>query len=339
MAEPRTSRRVTIREVAARAGVSVTTVSHALNGKGRIEPATVRRVQEAAARLGYQASQAARNLRTGRRGRIAVIGSQAPGLRVSLVDLHHFVRLLAAASEYAVAQGYAPVLALGTAGPGEAGFAVDGVILVDPVQGEPLLATLRAAGIPVVTTGRDPAGHAAADSWVDNDLGQATHRMLDHLHARGARRIGLIASSPLFSYSQDAVQAYRDWAGERGMPVQLAEVQGMLSESGGFLAAQSLLGRADAPDALHCVTDRYAIGALLAAQSRGLDVPRDMLISAGTDSDAARTSTPPITALDLHPEEIGRAASALLIARIEGRLAPERRIVPFALAARASTRD
>jgi DNA-binding LacI/PurR family transcriptional regulator len=317
--------------------VSVTTVSHALNGKGRIEPDTIKRIQAAAERLGYQASHAARNLRGGRTGRIAVINSQSSPFRVSLVDLYHFVRLLAGASEHAVAQGYTPVLTLGSPEEGDAGFPVDGVILVDPVTDEPLLGALHQAGVPVVTTGRDPNGHETAENWVDNDLQAATRQILDHLVAQGARRVGIVASSPLFSYSQDALIAYREWAEERGQPSMISEVEGALSETGGYIAAQALLDRADPPDAIHCVTDRYAIGALLAADSRGLVVPDDLLISAGTDSDAARTNSPSLTALDLNPEMIGRQASEMLIALIEGKQLREQRIVPFELIVRDST--
>lgn len=338
MSQKKTTKRVTIRDVAAIAGVSVTTVSHALNGKGRIEAETIKRIRDAATRLGYQASHAARNLRGGRTGRIAVINSQSSPFQVSLVDLHHFVQLLAGASEVAVDRGYTPVLTLGPGASAESGFSVDGVILVDPVTDEPLLDALHQAGVPVVTTGRDPNGHDSAGNWVDNDLGQATREMLDHLFAQGARRIGIVASSPMFSYSQDALVAYRDWVAGHDMKVLISEVEGALSESGGYIAAQALLDRAEPPDAIHCVTDRYAIGVKLAAESRGLKVPENLLISAGTDSDAARTSTPSITALDLNAQAIGRNASELLIALIEGERISEQRIVPFELLVRESTR-
>jgi DNA-binding LacI/PurR family transcriptional regulator len=338
MIQKRANKRVTIRDVAAVAGVSVTTVSHALNGKGRIESETIKRIRGAAERLGYQPSAAARNLRGGRTGRVAVINSQSSPYRESLGDLHHFVRLLVGASEHAVGQGYTTVLTLSPLVEGQSRFPVDGVILVDPVSDEPLLAALHLIGIPVVTTGRDPNGHDTEENWVDNDLREATRRMLDHLSEQGARRVGLVASSPMFSYSQDALAAYREWAAEHGVPALISEVEGALSESGGFIAVQALLDQPQPPDAIHCVTDRYAIGVLLAAESRGLRVPEDLLISAGTDSDAARTNVPSITALDLNPETIGRNASELLISLIEGKRIREQRIVPFDLVVRDSTR-
>lgn len=328
-------KKVTIRDVAKVAGVSVTTVSHALNGKGRIEAETIARVKEAAERLGYRASQAARNLRGGRSGRIAIINSQSSPHQVSLVDLEHFVRLLSGASEFAVEHGYTPVLTL-NATQGQ-GLTVDGVIIVDPVKGEPLIGALKLAGIPVVTTGRDPSQRREDEHWVDNDLYQATLEMLDHLAAKGARRIDLLAAASIYSYSEDAIRAYRDWSVQQGREARVHEVAGPLSENGAYLTSLPLLQSAERPDALHCVTDRYAFGVMLAAQSLGLNLPGDLLLSAGTDSELAASHSPTLTALNLSPEQIGREAAELLINLIEGGSSERHRVVPHTLQARATT--
>jgi len=328
-------KKVTIRDVAKVAGVSVTTVSHALNGRGRIEAETIARVKEAAERLGYRASQAARNLRGGRSGRIAIINSQSSPHQVSLVDLEHFVRLLSGASEFAVEHGYTPVLTL-PASQGQ-GAQVDGVIIVDPVKGEPLIGALRLAGIPVVTTGRDPSQRREDEHWVDNDLYRATLEMLDHLAAQGAKRVDLLAASSIYSYSEDAIRAYRDWSAQKGLQARMHEVEGPLSENGAYLTSLPLLQSAERPDALHCVTDRYAFGVMLAAQSLGLKLPGDLLLSAGTDSDLAANHQPPLTALTLSPEQIGREAAQLLIDLIEGAGGEPHRVVPYSLQVRATT--
>ena len=330
------SKRVTIREVAKVAGVSVTTVSHALNGKGRIDQETIQRVREAAERLGYQASHAARNLRGGRTGRIAVINSQSSPHKVSLVDLEHFVRLLSGASELAVERGYTPVLTLPNLA-GKTGSPVDGVIIVDPVKDEPLLSALKLMGTAVVTTGRDPNRREDADCWVDNDLYSATGELLAHLRDQGASRIAVIASSSMYSYSDDAVHAYQHWCQQQGMTPQVVEVDGPLSESGAYQQAMKLLESDNPPEAIHCVTDRYAFGVLLAAQTLGLKVPEQLMISAGTDGEAAASNSPAVTSLYLNPEQIGREAVDLLIDRIEG-LPVTPRIVPYTLQIRESTR-
>lgn len=329
-------KRVTIRDVAKVAGVSLTTVSHALNGKGRIDQDTIERVREAAERLGYEANQMARNLRVNRAGRIAVINSQSSPHNVSMIDLDHFVRLLSGATDAASRLGYATTLTLPD--PSLYGeFHIDGVVLVDPVKDDPLLASVHLSGMPVVTTGRDVAAKDAHHYSVDNDLALATREILEHLTKQGAKKIALIVSSPLYSYSDDAISAYREWTRAHKAPDLITHVDGTLSESGGYTAALRLFEREPKIDAIHCVTDRYAVGALLAAQSRQLRVPEDLLITAGTEGDAARTSSPPITALNLHPEEIGKSAAEMLIGVIEKRNGLESQVVPFKLLVRKSS--
>lgn len=332
----RRGQRVTIRDVAKVAGVSLTTVSHALNGKGRIDQDTIERVRDAAERLGYEANQTARNLRVNRAGRIAVINSQSSPHNVSMIDLDHFVRLLSGATDAASRLGYATTLTL----PDPSlytQFHIDGVVLVDPVKNDPLLTSIRLSGIPVVTTGRDVATKEAQPFSVDNDLAEATRQILEHLTKQGAKRIALIVSSPLYSYSDDAISAYQEWTRAHKAPDLIAHVDGTLSESGGYAAALRLFEQEPTLDAIHCVTDRYAVGALLAAQSRQRHVPDDLLITAGTEGEAARTSSPPITALNLHPEEIGKNAAELLIGLVEKRNGIACQVVPFKLLLRKSS--
>ena len=329
--------RVTIRDVAKVAGVSLTTVSHALNGKGRIDQETISRVRDAAERLGYEANQAARNLRVSRTGRIAVINSQSSPHQVSLVDLDHFVRLLSGATEAALQRGYATTLTLPDPSL-RSPLHIDGVILVDPITNDPLLTSVRLSGIPVVTTGRDSAAKKPQLYVVDNDYRKATKKLLEHLAGQGAKKIALIGSSSLYSYSDDAMLAYRSWVKAHKMPELVENVEGTLSESGGYTAALKLLKRDPKIDAIHCVTDRYAVGAMLAAETKKLRVPHDLLITAGTEGEVARSSTPPITALDLHPEEIGKYSAEMLISLIEKRQPVASHIVPFDILLRESSR-
>src|SRR3954464_11869709 len=111
--------RVSIRDVAREAGVSVTTVSHALNGKGRLNPETRERVREVADRLGYRPNPAARSLVSGRTGLIAAIPSLPAGLNIEFSEFAFFSELIAAATGVAVG----PDNALGVAPP-----AADGVV-------------------------------------------------------------------------------------------------------------------------------------------------------------------------------------------------------------------
>jgi AcrR family transcriptional regulator len=151
------ARKVGIRQVAAAAGVSVTTVSHALNGKGRLPDATRERVRDVAERLGYRPSAAARNLVGGKTGLLGLTVSQPAGRPLVVGDFAYFVDLMSAASAAAIQRGYALVLTPGEHGRHWPDIDLDGAIVVDPVAGDPLVQELRQRNVPVVTTGRVPA--------------------------------------------------------------------------------------------------------------------------------------------------------------------------------------
>lgn len=303
--------------MAAAAGVSVTTVSHALSGKGRVDPDTVVRVREAAERLGYSPNAAARNLRRGRSGLIGLLNSVDPGMPIAIADLDHFVRLVNAAAATALGRGYMLVLAP-PADPARLDRApIDAMVVLDPIAHDPALAYAASRHIPVVSTGRDPIADPATGVWVDNDLVAATTLALDHLSDRGARRIAMVVPPAVHSWGFDMLDAYRAFAARRGQDELVAVVHGTPTETAAAEEIVRLLSGPEPPDALHCVVDRFALGALLAAARLGLSVPGDLLITAGTDSEAMRTSSPPITAVDLRPEAIGAQTVSLLIDAME----------------------
>lgn len=111
-----------------------------------------------------------------------------------------------------------------------------------------------------------------------------------------------------------------------------------VTEDGGFEAAISLLDAPDPPDAIYAALDRLAIGVLLAANARNVDVPGRLRVAACTDSAAAQAARPPLTTLGLNPEWIGREAVGVLIDIVEGVEAePRHRIVPTRVIEREST--
>src|SRR5581483_333611 len=98
-------------------------------------------------------------------------------------------------------------------------------------------------------------------------------------------------------------------------------------ERNAFVAVRRLLGRRHPPDALFVVAARFIRGALRAAAAAGRRVPEDLLVAAGVDSLPAREGDPPVTALDLHPEEQATAAVEMLLARLAGDPAAEPRYI------------
>jgi DNA-binding LacI/PurR family transcriptional regulator len=307
---------VGIKQVAEAAGVSITTVSHALNGKGRLPEATRERVRQVAERLGYRPNATARNLAGGRTGLIGLAVAQTLEGRFAVSDFAYYSQLMSTATAAAMDRGYALVLASGTEPSAWRNIGLDGAIVVDPVRSDALVREFRAQRLPIVTTGRTPEsdrGH-----WVDNDHRAGTRAILDHLAARGAQRIALLASPPVTSYAIDASDSYEQWCAEHGQEPLLAVARDDLTEGSGFEATVGLLRRKRPPDAVYATLDRLALGALLAAQAKGLSVPRELLVAGCTDSEAGKWARPSLTALALDPEEIGRAALAMVVGLIEG---------------------
>lgn len=328
--------RVGIRDVAEAAGVSVTTVSHALNGKGRLPTATRERVRQVASELGYRPSRAARNLVGGRTGLLGLSVSQPEGRTFALGDFAYFVELMSAATGIAMDHGYGLVL---TPGSGSwTGIELDGAIVVDPLVDDPVVAAMRERGTPVVTAGRVP-GDPSQDWWVDNDHAKGGRKVLDHLASRGARRVAMVSTPPWTSYATDALDTYHRWCDERHAEPLVAYAADDLTEAGGYAAASELLGAPDPPDAIWASLDRLALGVLLAARAREVRVPDDLLVVGTTDSDASRWASPALTALNLRPREIGTAAVTMLLDLVEGKDPPRRHVVVGTrLIARASTK-
>jgi DNA-binding LacI/PurR family transcriptional regulator len=331
--------RVGIRDVARAAGVSVTTVSHALNDKGRLPEDTRRRVRAVAEELGYRPNVTARNLVGGRTGLLGLVISQPPGLSPTMSDFAYFTELMAGASTVAMRRGYALILAPPGGDVGlETGLAIDGAIVVDPVAGDALTRELMRSGMPVVTTGRaiDPGVH---DAWVDNDHVAGVRSVLDHLRRQGARRIALMTISTVMSYTGDVERGYADWCAEHGQAPRVEKLEGDLTESAGFACASDLLSSPEPPDAIFASYDRLAYGALLAARARDVRVPEDLLLAMTATEATTRSAGPAITGLHLLPGTIGGRAAALLVDLVEGREPGERQVVvPTRLIPRASTR-
>lgn len=335
---PRRPARVTLRDVAAAAGVSIGTASDALNGKGRIDPDTRAAVVATAERLGYRANRAARHLRRGSTGILAFAHEVAIETPAQLAGIEYFVGILTAAADAAARAGYALVVSPIGVGRAPEQLQVDGALVIDPERGSERLRWLADHEVPTITIGRDPDQARDAGWWVDNDLEAATARMLDLLAARGAETVAMVTMPPTRSYSADAIAAYERWCAERALRPRVVLVEGAASEAGAFRAAAPLLAGRDRPDAIYAPLDRLAVGTQLAAAAAGLAVPGDLLVAAGSDSESTRTASPPITALALHPDRLGAAAVELLVERLrEDAAAPRQVVVDAVVEERGST--
>src|SRR3954449_562983 len=213
---------------------------------------------------------------------------------------------------------------------------VDGGIVVDPNANDPSLALFDALGLPLVTVERDPA-RPGADWFVASDNAANTRTVLDHLAAHGARRIALLAPETTAAWVSETRETYAAWTAEHDREPIIVSVAHERLEGSAYTSTAELLDRPDRPDAVYAVSEPYATGALRAARERGLGVPDALLLVAGVDSHEASAGDPPITALDLHPDEQAANAVELLVARVGGRPADVPRMVPGTLCVRRSS--
>jgi DNA-binding LacI/PurR family transcriptional regulator len=328
----------TIHDVAKAAGVSVTTVSHVLNDKGRVDPKTRARVAHVVHRLGYRANRHARGLRMGRSGSLGLLLPVSGDARSDeTLRLDFYMRLAGAAAAVAFSGEHAlmllpPVIA----GAGLRSLAIDGGIVADPSPDDKRVRALEDLGLPVVTIGRG-LGRPDYPWYVASETDANTRLMLDHLAARGARRIALLTPRADWGWATETLAAYESWTREHGLPQLIVPVAMRPGEQNAFRAARRLLAAETPPDAIFAVAERFIRGVLRAASGCGKQVPGELLLAAGVDGAEAREGDPPVSALELHPERQAEAAVELLLARLGGDRAPAPTYIPATLHVRAST--
>jgi DNA-binding LacI/PurR family transcriptional regulator len=332
--------RVGIKDVARVAGVSITTVSHALSGKGRLPDRTRERVRAIAAELGYTPHPIARSLARGRTGLLATVVSVPGNAPLAFTEIDYYMALMNGATRAAIERGYGLVLAPSTAGSETWGaLPLDGVIVVDPADGDPRIPTLRTLGVPIVFVGRDPNGRPG-DLVVQNDRRAATLDVLAHLVDAGASRVAVLTLQTFESFTEDCISAYREWCATRGQEpiVHLSPGDSTSSAATFRAAADGFLDAPDPPDAVFCLYERLGVEVVSAAAERRVRVPDDLLVVTIAEVGLAATTEPPLTTLEINQEELGERAADLLVASLGNEPAASVLDVPTRIVPRASTR-
>ncbi len=323
------SARVGIRQVAERAGVSATTVSHAFSGKGRLPEATVERVLRIAAELGYRPNNSASNLARRRAGVLAIIIPDLDSEFVASSDYGFYLRSIMGGTSAAIECGYA----LATVSAGQAAGAhfdtlsFDGAVVADPVLNDIRLEVLSQRDTPIVTIGRCVGGGMMP--YVDNDHISAVTEALDYLGSQGAKRPALLGRSTGTSYDLDCEEAYRDWCRRRSCQPIVALEQGGADPRSREELARHLLDSESAPDAVHATTDELARALALADAERRTDIvaaDRLTTLSVGPAVDSLLQ----VPRIDVLPERIGDAVVRLLAEIIESGESAAPVVVPTA---------
>jgi LacI family transcriptional regulator len=340
-----TEPRVTIRQLARLSGVSVGTVSRALNGYADVSPATRETIMRLAEELDYTPQAAARTLVTQRSHVIGVVLETGEGHP----DVQHpfFHEVLAGLKERVGAAG-SDLLLFASEHPGN-GFGshtylkrarhhhVDGVVLMGVDAESAEVGRLARSELPCVGVDLELDGPRAGFVISDNAVGAAL--AVRHLHELGHRRIatvtGLMSSRP----GVDRLRGYRDELKRLDLAFRDEYVAyGDFYVDSGRAAITRLLALDEPPTAVFAASDLMAIGAIAAAREAGVAVPEDLSVVGFDDIQLAPQVQPPLTTVRQDKAGLGRAAGDALLARVagDGQAAVET-VLPVALVVRGST--
>ncbi|MFD6287821.1 LacI family DNA-binding transcriptional regulator [Streptomyces sp. NPDC060205] len=327
--------RVTITEIARKAGVSVPTVSRVVNGRSDVAPDTRARVEDLLRLHGY------RRRPSGARVRAALID-----LVFDDLDSPWAVEIIRGVEEVAHAAGVGTVVSAIHGRSGDArrwmtnlrARASDGVILVTSVLEPVLHEELRRLGVPLVVV--DPAGSPALDAptvGVTNWAGGMA--ATEHLVGLGHRRIGFVAGPPRLLCSRARLDGYRAALDRAGIAVdESLIVPGDFRPESGFTGCAALLDLERPPTALFAASDQMAMGAVEALRRRGLRVPEDMSVVGFDDLPEVRWSAPPLTTVRQPLAEMGKLAVRTVLRLTRGRSLDSPRVeLATELVVRAST--
>ena len=310
--------RVTIREIADRAGVSIATVSRVLNGRSDVSDETRELVSRIIRDNGYTANRSARGLSAGRTGLVGVL--------VPLVYPAYFSAILAGAAEALGEQDLRVVLSpTGHEHDREVTLLdrlmhglTDGALIVLPEESSEELERLLDHGYRFVVVDplmpldeRIPSVSAAHTS--------GAHHAMGHLLGLGHRRIAAITGPRGWVATEDRRRGYHSALAAAGiLPRPELEADSDFEIGGGVEAAAYLLDLPEPPTAIFAFNDNLAIGAIQAARSRGVRVPEDLSVVGFDDIEHATIVTPTLTTVRQPLAERGRTAVSLLMRLLEG---------------------
>jgi LacI family transcriptional regulator len=317
--------RVTIRQLARLSGVSVGTVSRALNGYSDVRPETRERIMRLASELDYTPTAAARALVTQRSHVIGVVLDTGEGHP----DLQHpfFHEVIVGLKNHIGANGF-DLLLFASERPGN-GYGphsylkrcrhhnVDGVVLMGVDGEDPEVLRVVDSELPTAGVDVELAGPATTFAISDNVAG--AREAVRHLHALGHRRIATITGLLRTRPGKDRLQGYGEGLAELGLPARADYVlEGDFYGESGRAGMAQLLALDVPPTAVFAASDMMALGAIHAVTDAGLSVPGDVSVVGFDDMQLADQMNPSLTTLRQDKAALGAAAGAELVRMIEG---------------------
>ena len=328
--------RVTIRDVAAHAGVSHQTVSRVINNSERVSPETRAQIEASINELGYRPNAIARSMARGRTCTLACISP-------NLTDFT-FASIIEGAEAKVRKHGY---FLVSSSAPTEEEFSrlieelftsrrAEGLFVINPYADgrynllPPEVPTVFVAARPRV---RDTVSSVALDDF--NVARQATQ----HLIELGHRHIAMVTGPMVEDCSQDRCSGYEQALKDNSINLdQSLVVAGDWAATSGYQALKYFIELSSPPTAIFAQNDRMAIGILRGAREMGVNVPSELSVIGVDDMPLSSYFDPPLTTMRQDPLSIGREAARLLIEKVENREpSPEHILLEAQLIQRKST--
>jgi LacI family transcriptional regulator len=334
---------ITMADVAARAGVSKTTVSRVLNGKGELDPATAARVRRVIDELGYVPSAGAVSLA---RGRTRVLGMLVPSLIWPWIS-----EVLQGVIDAVEVEGYG--LLLFSCSRGEESIrrfasqasakSFDGLLVIEPEGTLEFIAGLHRGGLPVVLI--DDRGHQPEFPSVGTTNRAGAQDAARHLLGLGRTRPIVVGGPEDLGCTQERYAGFAEVYAAAGLPLEpWRMVDGDFTFEGGrteiarLLKAGRRLNQDPGFDAVFAHNDLSAAGAIQALRDAGLRVPADVAVVGFDDVPQALTTDPPLTTVHQPLREMGESAARALMGHFDGTpLRGEPIVLPTSLVVRGST--
>lgn len=324
-----------LRDVAKRAGVSISTVSLALRADPRIKDSTRQRVLAAAADLGYRPNGLARDLKAGRTGMISVLIHDLGG--------PFYSELLRGVQARTLELGYTTIVGCTAGGQGGALTRLlienrtDGAIVLDASIGEDLLSLVASPSFPVVVLDRVVKHPYVYLVTCDHEAG--AYMATEHLIQSGFKHIAFVSGVQSSLHSKLRYEGYLRALREYDIAANQDYLyHGAYTEDSGYDIGRRMVCESVVPEAVFSANDEMAIGILRAVTEAGLHVPEDMAIVGFDDVRITQYVTPPLTTVRQPMYKLGVEATQTLVAALHGDLDIAPVVLDTELVIRASSR-
>ena len=314
-------RPIGLKTLAAQLGLTVSTVSRALNGYSDINEETRKRVQQAADELGYRPNQTARRLSIGSPETIAYLMPR----RTGAIAQPFVAELIYGLGEAVGKRGWDLLVSQASSNKDELAQLdrlvrsgrVGGIVISRPLKNDARVQLLKDLKCPFVVHGR--TGSSDTFAWYDVDGEAAMVVAVDHLASLGHQDIAFIGSTLQHQFAQDRLDGYAKGLSQNGLTYRDEVVQIVeLNDEGGEIATLQLLDLPKPPQAIICVSDTVALGCLAALRSRGLRPGRDVSVIGYDGLKFGEHTNPPLSTMAQPQAHAGHRLGDMLFAIIEG---------------------